>query len=194
MGTGEGRRSTERGDVEEEGWDDEMEAAELASFQESLSVSDMEWAEEDEGEVEREEQESSVGSHILETEDQENREGVGKYKQDHFCSKVSSGAASLRKQHKYSFVKQRHHASMQPTSKALQRAVWRGGDSAHLATVTDSPMPGTMPPRKSSGQSIYKAPGQYETLRTGYVSYLSLKNIYSTNVYFSTEFPRLLKK
>ena len=167
METGEGRgRSVERdgADDVEEGWDDEMEAAELASFKETLSVSDMEWVEEEEEEGE---DQSSVGDKVLETEeggdDCENREQLSMDKQHWLRSKAPS---QLRPQRKYSFIKP-HHFGMCPTSKANQRAVKRGGGSAHLATITDSPMPGTRPPRKSSGQSIYKAPGQCETVQPG---------------------------
>lgn len=163
----------EAGDVEdtEEGWDDELEAAELALFQESLSVSDMEWVEDEETEHSR----LSVGSKAIERERESNFEHGEKLRkklkerQEHSLSKTPCSDATVsHNQHKYSFIKPRY-PSGQPTSKAVRSVVKKGGDLAQLTSVTDSPLPGTIPPKKSSGQSIYKAPGHREPLQTGYV-------------------------
>ena len=160
----------EEGDaIDGEGWDDELEAMELASFQESLSVAEMEWVE-DEGEGE----EGGIGDSgggwgkVREREGGrvfERRQQLDRRVQEHKQSLSQAlDASRIRRagRSKDSFIKQ------QSTPKAVRTVVKRGGDQAvdstHLSSLTDSPMPGEMAPKKSSGQSIYKAPGQHEPM------------------------------
>ena len=152
------------GDEEEgEGWDDELEAAELAMFQESLSVSEMEWVED-----EAEEGRGGKGGEVTEGEGEgEHREKRARQQQT-----LSRGTGAKRaNSNNYSFIKPSscHTVHLKPQLKHSRTVVKRGGErpvtSAHLACVTDSPMPGTTPPKKSSGQSIYKAPGLHDPMQ-----------------------------
>ena len=138
-GEGEGGHGEAGEEEEEEGWDDELEAAELALFQESMSVSEMDWIGEEEKEREEEEEEDRMDPTPL-------------------ASRATTGANTAQR---------RVPNRPPPTPRAVRTAMKApGGDGsgrrlvAHLAQVTDSPA--TVPVRKHSGQSIYKAPGQQQ--------------------------------
>ena len=149
---------TEGGDDAEESWDDdELEAVELASFQEGLGDAEMEW-------MEDEEEEDSVESNTREGSAFEHREKP----------QVISGVPSTHRdvqlgQKKYRFIKPSSCHMNKPTPKAIRTVVKRcskqSTDTARLSCLTDSPMPGTVVTKKPSGQSIYKTPGQHEQLQ-----------------------------
>ena len=179
-GEGEGKEDAvtrEEGEEEEEeeeaeGWDDELEKVD----EDFVS---MEWGggdeEEREGEGEREEDKEEESRYfrnmfepIVPGELQLKKRGK-EQKQTLSRAPTNTGSASRSK---YSFKKPSAPLVMQSTPKAIRTVVKRGSRQAgvtenatHLSSITDSPLPGETVPRKSSGQSIYKAPGQHEPLQ-----------------------------
>ena len=156
--------SGETGDGDEEGdegWDDELEAAELASFQESLSVSEMEWVEEEDDDFE------TASSRVAEGEKSPESGGTQppKTKQPPQTSLPtrSCGDRNTNRDRVVPLVNPLS-GQQQSTTRAIRTVVKRrerSGELAnHLAQVTDSPA--TVPIRRPSGQSIYKAPGQQD--------------------------------
>ena len=152
--TGSGVRGSrvegESGDGEgDEGWDDELEAAELASFQESLSVSEMEWAaaEEDDDDFE------AAPSRPVEGE----KESAESGQPPQAILPTSSGGGRITKRERVV------PAGQSSSARAVRTVMKRSGElmAHHLAQVTDSPA--TLPVRRPSGQSIYKAPGQHDS-------------------------------
>lgn len=142
-----------------EGWDDdELEAVELASFQESLGDAEMEWMEE-------EEEEEDIGREGDRDSVFESRE------KPRISSSVPSTSGDIQfGQNKYQFIKPSSSRRMNtPTPKAVRTVVKRcskqSSDTTHLSCITDSPLPGAMAAKKPSGQSIYKTPGQHEQLQ-----------------------------
>ena len=166
-GGGRGNRegeSGETGDRDEEGdegWDDELEAAELASFQESLTVSEMEWVEEEDDDFE------TASSRVVEGGIAPESGGTQapKTKQPPLTSLPTKGCGD-RNTNRDRVVPLVNSLSgqQQSTTRAVRTVVKRreryGELANHLAQVTDSPA--TVPIRRPSGQSIYKAPGQQD--------------------------------
>lgn len=152
-------------DGEEEGWDDELEAAELASLHEKLSVSDMEWLDEEVEEEKEEEYGSRPGDNIFQAETNQATFLVKQNNQ----SGTSAGerSAGHSRKEKMPLIKLTPHKPQQTTCKAVRTVVKRQSNNRHqqqldhLAHVTDSPA--SLPPRKSSGQSIFKVPGMQDS-------------------------------
>lgn len=130
-----------------EGWDDELEAMDLTG------ISEMEWAEDGDvyggGEVKEKE-----GGCVSEQEEKQGKTALGH--KEHLSGTTRAG------RNKYSFIKPSLNASS--ALNALRTVVKSSGprpvNSACISAALDSPMPGEMALKKSSGQSIYKAPGQ----------------------------------
>lgn len=133
-----------------EGWDDELEAMDLTS------ISELEWGEDgglyggDGGGEVREKEGEGV------SEQEEKQEKTALEHKEHLSGTIRAG------RNKYSFIKPSLNSSY--ASKAVRTVVKSCGvrpvDSACISAVLDSPMPGETALKKSSGQSIYKAPGQ----------------------------------
>lgn len=131
-----------------EGWDDELEAMDLTG------ISEMEWGEDggvyggDGGGEVREKE----GEGMSEQEEKQGKTALGH--KEHLSGTTRAG------RNKYSFIKPNASSAL----KALRTVVKSGGprpvNSACVSAALDSPMPGEMALKKSSGQSIYKAPGQ----------------------------------
>lgn len=162
-GTSEGIGADEE---DGDGWDDELEAMDLTS------ISEMEWGEDEGvcggngGGEEREKEREDVS-------EQEEKQGktVWGHKKD-----LSGTMRAAR--NKYLFIKPSLNSAS--ASKAVRTVVKSAGmlpvGSACMSAVLDSPMPGEMALKKSSGQSIYKAPGQHEPLH-GYGCRVLLHNM-----------------
>ena len=144
-------------DEVKEGWDDDLAAAELASY--DLGVDEMEWMEE-EGETPESGECDSKEAKERDTFSGRDETIHSRAKQkQHTNIHVPVARETVKTVRKSSsFIGPVPHVQL--TSKPVVRQCGgRPANSAHLAHTTDSPMPGTTAARKPSGQSIYKTPG-----------------------------------
>lgn len=154
------------GEEEDEGWDDELEAAELALLQESVGFSEMEWVndeEKEDGDFETpqgREVEGEKGSERGERQQPKTKHPPPT------SLPTRSGGSDTNHERKVPLVTPQDQQQSTSSSRAV-RTVVKGRErfwelaNRRLAQVTDSPT--TVPVRRPSGTSIYKAPGQQES-------------------------------